>query len=105
LAGLGALLYDFGRHTHSASRDLSQRRCQHVHASIANGSLSFDASIPSHAVKVIFDAIICDEKERSSRRGAYYSRADTIVNSAEAACGPKAGGGLEASLERVEGEK
>lgn len=56
-------------------------------------------------MKVIFDAIICDEKERSSRRGAYYSRADTIVNSAEAACGPKAGGGLEASLERVEGEK
>lgn len=56
-------------------------------------------------VELLLHALVGDEEEGGAGRGAHDRAADAIVDSAEAARGPEAGGGLEAGFEGVEGEQ
>jgi hypothetical protein len=56
-------------------------------------------------VKLLLHALVGDEEQGGAGRGAYDCTTDAIVDSAEAAGGPEAGGGLEAGFEGVEGKE
>jgi hypothetical protein len=56
-------------------------------------------------VELLLHALVGDEEQGGAGRGADDGAADAIVDSAEAAAGPEAGGGLEAGFEGVEGEE
>lgn len=56
-------------------------------------------------VELLLHALVSDEEQGGARRGADDGAADAIVDSAETAGGPEAGGGLEAGFEGVEGEE
>lgn len=50
-------------------------------------------------------AFVGYEEEGCAGGGADDGAADAVVDSAETAAGPEAGGGLQAGFERVEGEE
>ena len=101
LLRLRALLDHFRRHAHRARRDLAQRRGQHVRARRRGRRRRRRPA----AVKLFLHALVGDEEEGGAGRGAHDRAADAIVDPAEAARGPEAGGGLQAGFEGVEGEE
>ena len=62
-------------------------------------------SLVHGVVELFLHSLVGDEEEGCAGRGSHDCAADAIVDPAEAARGPEAGGGLQAGFERVEGEE
>lgn len=96
LLRLRPLLDNFCGNSHSTGRNFSQACGQHMHPSFAIIAQLLRRKLRLHT-------FICDEEQRRPRRRPYYHRANAIVDASKAARSPEAGGGLQASLEGVEG--